>query len=820
MTSAPTERWRIDTSVAEQTLAIRPSGRAGPPPAARAVEGIARHARVLPGALDDQEIAWSKGWTEGDSTLRCTARDQATGARRLAWESAPEHLVENPLTILTDESGGAYREIDVAIHFRVLRFDAATGRKIGELHVHDLRNYGFFGAFHEPGDPLPKFAIVSDFANHIDVIDARSPSMSVAFRRDLESAVDGGITLHRKILRPGPRPLLDVDRDGHVELTLNVFDDRGDGRWHVTSLAPLTGAVKYDIPGEFLLGAVELGDGGPPALVAAGVAGRELGGEGDLSIYRIGGSGPARVASIAGARGATFDLRVMPKDATTVAALGRRTLAAGAFGADGAPGFIVTRTTPNATTLAAEVWSGDALHQAWSLTAPGDAAMAVDDVIDGDGRDPWILVRVRGRPPIAPEVSGVAAQVVAPWHRAAEVAPAPLVVERDALRVLVTEESGTTIAAYDVTGAGPAGAPRLLWRRRGRGFGGLLLERGGLAAGDVLGDGTAAVVFVTDDPRAGTAQVVAVDAVAGAVRWQTPLPGFDGAVPEWNAGGVTWWGVGRLLGAAHDDVYVTARRSTAHSDESFVLDGRTGRVVWSGAAVPIDGRPKWGFGGYPVAFSDITSRGRDQIVSAYPVALSIVDGATGEFVGTTDLASKKVVPAWTAYGVPLVDDFLGEGGAQILIASPYGFALMDARGSLRWFAPFDQPGPKFEGVLAGRFAGGTLAIARLAELPGGKRLELLRARDGAIVSTRAMSSGASLEGAVVADVDGDGNDDILMRSAPNRVTAVRVKDGALDTLWEVVVPSEAAHIAFADVDGDHVGELLVGCRDGWLVVFG
>jgi hypothetical protein len=814
MTTAPRERWRIDTSIQSETLAIRPSGRPGPPPAARAVEGSARRAHVLPGVARPQEITWSNGWTEGDATLRCSVEDPTTGARKLVWESAPERLVESPLTIVTDDRGGLQREIDVAIHFRVLRFDAATGRKLGELRVHDLRNYGFFGAFHEPGDPSPKFAIVSDFANHVDVIDANGARMTVPFRRDFESTTGGGILRHRKILRPGPAPLLDVDGDGHAELTINVFDDQGDGRWHVTSLAPLTGAVKYDIPGAFLLGALHLDDGGPPALVTAQVGGRELGGQGALVVQRVSASGATPLATLADVRGATYDLRAMPLGSTTVAAEGRRTLAAGAFGADGAPGFLVTRATAEATTLAAQVWREGALHEAWSLTAPGDVALSVDDVVDDDPRDPWILVHARGRRPVAPVASGIVPAVVAPWQRAADVAPAPLVVEHGARRVLVTEESGDTLAAYDVTRG-----PHLLWRRRGRGFGGTKLERGGLVAGDLVGDGTAQVVFVTADLRTGSAQVVAADDLTGAVLWQTPLSGFDGAVPAWNTGGVTWWGAGHLVGGAHDDVYVTARRSTMHSDESFVLDGRTGKIAWSGAAVPVDGSPTWGFGGYPVAFADVAARGRDQIVSTYPVVLSIADGATGAFLATVDLASKRVVPAWAAYGVPLVDDFRGDGGAEILVASPYGFALMDARGALVWFAPFEHPGPKFDGALAGRFAGGALAVARLAVVPEGKRLELLGARDGAVFATRAMSGVASLEGAIVADVDGDGNDDIVLRSAPDRVAALGVRGGALSVLWEVVVPSEAVHIAFADLDGDHAGELLVGCRDGWLIAF-
>ncbi len=65
MTSAPRERWRIDTSVEEETLAIRPSGRPGSPPPSRALEGGPRRAHVIPSVAGEQLIGWSNTWTEG-----------------------------------------------------------------------------------------------------------------------------------------------------------------------------------------------------------------------------------------------------------------------------------------------------------------------------------------------------------------------------------------------------------------------------------------------------------------------------------------------------------------------------------------------------------------------------------------------------------------------------------------------------------------------------------------------------------------------------------------------------------------------------------
>src|SRR5262249_45348914 len=157
-------------------------------------------------------------------------------------------------------------------------------------------------------------------------------------------------------------------------------------------------------------------------------------------------------------------------------------------------------------------------------------------------------------------------------------APDPIVVTgRDGPR-LVTETSNGRVAAYALSKAGP---PSLLWERPGRGMGVGHSSDGGLAAGDLDGDGQPEVLYATQDLPTGSAALVAAD-LQGRERWRHVFPGYDDARPQWNWGGLTLWTPAHLTDPRRLDVYVNTRRSTMHSDVSVALDGRTGAELWTG----------------------------------------------------------------------------------------------------------------------------------------------------------------------------------------------------------------------------------------------
>jgi len=340
---------------------------------------------------------------------------------------------------------------------------------------------------------------------------------------------------------------------------------------------------------------------------------------------------------------------------------------------------------------------------------------------------------------------------------------------------------------------------------------------GGLAAGDLDGDGRPEVLLAEEDARTGAAALVAVG-LDGRTRWRHTFPGFDRGRPQWNWGGLTLWAPAHLTSKDRMDLYVMLRRSTMHSDVSYALDGRTGAVLWFGDQVPVAGQPTWGFGGAPVACADLEGTGLEQLVSLYPVCYYVVDGRRGEFVRTVDLAAQTVLPGWAAYAVPVVADFLGNGSLQVYVPSPYVHGLLTPQGVAIWSAPAPA---NLAGSQVGDFDGdGRLEIARVF-VPTGSEPGKIEFLDGATGKEKlpALSLPDPRGQALLAlDINGDGADELLLRASPGRLGAVTARGGQAALLWETALPAEPVWTIAAG-SGDAL-QVIVGCEDGSLLGLG
>src|SRR5262249_10317383 len=237
-----------------------------------------------------------------------------------------------------------------------------------------------------------------------------------------------------------------------------------------------------------------------------------------------------------------------------------------------------------------------------------------------------------------------------------------------------------TVVAQGAVGETWAIAPALeggqvRWRRPARGMytgsgnmaGGV--PGGGVLLADLEGDGSLAIVAATSAPE-GHAVLMALDA-AGRERWRHDFPHFSGAAPEWNLGGLTLWFAGRFRDRRRCDVLVSLRRSTMHSDETYLLDGRTGNEVWKRSEGVHIGSYERGFGGAWMAIYDQNGDGLDDVVILYPDGVFAIEGATGRPLLDLDTNKKLFPDVWSFYATPAVADFLGNGSSQLLYAANY-----------------------------------------------------------------------------------------------------------------------------------------------------
>ena len=313
----------------------------------------------------------------------------------------------------------------------------------------------------------------------------------------------------------------------------------------------------------------------------------------------------------------------------------------------------------------------------------------------------------------------------------------------------------------------------------------------GLAAADLDGDGSDEALFAQEGPGGG-ARLVAMG-LDGRERWHHDFPTFSGRLRTWNMGGITCWIAGHFRDAKRFDVAVSLRRSIMHSDETYMLDGRTGAVIWHRDVLEVKDPPHTrGFGGGLMAAADVDGDGLDELVLCYPAELSVTKGATGEVEAVYNMGPIPAadVPGnlWVIGGVPLV---AGADGQQEILWTQNprllsAFRLGQGKLAMIWHSDRDQA------------TGAEAAVARLqdgervigaAGFPDGFRA--INGRDGQTRWTAKITD-APVSNTIAADGDDDGDAEFIF-AACKRLYARRASAG--EERWTLDLPDSARQIA-------------------------
>jgi outer membrane protein assembly factor BamB len=253
-----------------------------------------------------------------------------------------------------------------------------------------------------------------------------------------------------------------------------------------------------------------------------------------------------------------------------------------------------------------------------------------------------------------------------------------------------------------------------------------------------------------------------------------------------------------------------------HSDVGQLLDGRSGRILWTRDKAELPGKFRWGYAGIPLAAADLNGDRLDELVCLYPVCYWMAEGRTGRIIAGQELASRRQLPAWAAYGEPMVYDFNGDGRPEVLLDSPYVLALLDASGKPLWhgLGRMDYPVRPDEGN-----AGQTTACKHaLVDIDGDGKFEIASAGYGdgvRVIDARtgkvlwSLSAPAPTGARVAAaNIDGRAGDEILY-PAGTTLVAITGDRTSGRVLWTWNGPAALSLPAVADVDGDGQAEILV-----------
>lgn len=751
------------------------------------------------------ESAFAKTMTNGEwppSFGRCYAKKDGEWVK--IWESDPIDELFCPLPIVGDFDGDGAQDIAVLPFYALKLLDARTGKAKDYCKFNDNRSYGFFGVYDFNHDGKTEFLVQADFSKHVDVLGFGEDGKLKRFWTD---TIEPNIAHPQKIVRVAPNPTADVDSDGQAEVITTIFNDTGDRKWHLTFRDALTGKKKFDFPDEMFAASLDVDADGVPEILSTVTKGG--GATANIRVRTIKAGTPRLVWEKDHASWETWEPN-LPANVKSMATLGQRTVLSQIR--DGLD-YVVLReeTSPTEAKITVAQWNGSGFEPL--VTVAGRYLRGIG--LDATGR---LLVRTMhefGSPSSLTITNGNA---VAEQTRRAGFEPGPAVVAwpngAEAPTIVVQGSVPEQVAFHP-----PKSADARVELRHipGRGQGVSYPATFGPVIADLSGDGNRQLI-VADAAPSGAARMTVKD-LDGNLIWQHEFPLIAGSPPPANTGGIVLWQVGHFRDKKQQDVLVTTQRSKMHSEESYLLSGADGKLIWR-REYQIKERA---LGGNSFAVADYDGDGLDDIASLWPSILYILKGSTGEDILAIDAYWKQVYEKSVYFGQAVAGDFLNNGKLAFFFSGRLMTGVITTDGELKWFDALDKSAPHLPAL--GDFNGdGKMEMVgagfedgiRCYDTASGKIQWRMDDPSGKFDGFGVHSINP-VSGAATADIDGDGRDEALLSMGKALYCLGAPEQGSTGNVcWKVELPAQIGPPTVAQLEQDGSASILVVGRDGYV----
>jgi len=714
------------------------------------------------------------------------------------------------------------------------------------------RPYGFFGAYNLDDDPKTEFVILGDFELFVSVLGWREGGLVELWDHQIEAGTFLNKAAHHTVVNP----VADIDGDGLPEIVTSIYNENGDQRWHVLGFDGISGEIKLDLVDSHLSGLGDLDGDGVAELFTTTTSGPAIPEYGPSTIYSFLTGSPVSIWHSSTLGFENYDLPTYPDNVNSRATYGRRTMFFRNDWTGGGPIFITREQNDPETDITLHFYQmvEGTLTEIGTMRGPNLKLKSFPSSDPSRG----ILIEATTRTSENTlQLSGLKAEVLysgrtqdGDGHPAAQKSlltgtvvgtlrsgDGPTIITQGygeqihAFRY--SEGSSTLEQVWQVSGRGMVDGTANI-TANGRGYASVLLA-------DISGNGELAAIVVTASEE-GLAMIKALDA-DGLSIWETTVD-VPGDPPIWNVAGIGNWMAGHFTNTAYQDILVSFKETKYASDQLFLLEGRTGEVLWTKSfggyysGEGCDHRNFRGAGGAHMAVFDWDGDGLEEILNLFSALFAVYDGSDGSTLlnrWTTNWCPDNrqlFSQGFQKRPIPVVADFLGEGSEQILFAGiDATIAVVQFDGSLVWNTPFFSGSPikTMQGVgdLNGDSVIDLVSVGHCQS--ENEEVQILDASNGTLQWSLSMpelcDSWWVPTHVSTVDLDGDGRDEALF-THKNNIYAVGVdpQAGAV-LLWQVRVEpnewfAELGDVVIADVDGSGMPQLIVNTASGYIYGFG
>ena len=587
------------------------------------------------------------------------------GKAAQVWEYGPVSnlFIGNPIVGDFDADGNV--ELAMTPWYKVVLIDAATGRLKDECEFSKGRNYGYFSAYDLNGDGKKEFIILSDFSKHLDVCGfGAGGKLQVLWQKEIEAS----LVEPKRQVRVNPFCVADVNGDGRLDIVVTLFNppalagfSADDDRWHVVVFDGMKGNVLADYCDQYLAGIADLDNDGASEILTQSANKVSTVGYGKARVHAIRGSKSVLLWEKDKACWQIFDPQVLGpinapiqrdvycisgKDGKIMNAWTKRPngwvkwqpgmdyqVKNGATRpnenllfrnfADGAAVVLKEPgNTPTETKLDLLQWRNNSFDIIAEVSGRSLTAIAI-------GKDKSVLIRSgKGAKGEKLSFSHARLELIAEGKRAPFADVVAIGINNDGKVIGVKQGASDEeeIIAFEMPREKGKEAVEL-WRSKGRFQTTSWPMTLGGTISDLNLDGKREVIFAYADEKTGCGKITVADLASGIVIWQQVFENIPGTAPVWNSGGVTLWKTGNFTSRNRQDVLVSVRRNIMGSDETYLLSGEDGKVLWHRVGEKLNGR---GSGGAIFAVADYNKDGYDEAATLYQDILYILDGKTGQ----------------------------------------------------------------------------------------------------------------------------------------------------------------------------------------------